>query len=250
MKTRVFADKFALARAAASHAADAIRRAIHERGKARILASARQTSAEFLAALTAAADVSWRDVELFHLDELVGLPAEHPGSSRRYLFDQLIHPVRIGRYHLLDAEHDPDRTCREEGEELRAAPIDVAWASLSENGHLAFNEPPADFSTEKPYGIVRVDETSRRELVREGRFASIAEVPDRAISISLRQLLKATAVLCIATGAEWAEAVKRCVEGPVSPLTPASILQTHADATIYLDRDSARLLTPPRPLEA
>lgn len=235
-----------LARAAAAQAAGLIRRALAARKTARILVATGKSQVAFLDALVAEPDIAWGEVELFHLDEYIGLPVSHPASFRKYLFDRLIHRVRVGRYHLLDGEHDPERTCREAGAQLAAAPVDVAFAGIGENGHLAFNDPPADFEIEKPYLIVRLDEACRRQQVGEGWFASLADVPDRAISISIRQLLKARAIICVAPEARKAEAVKRCVEGPVSPLAPASILRRHPAATLYLDTASAaRLATPP-----
>ena len=249
MKLRVFADKFALGRAAARQAAEEIRRAIQRNGTARILTATGQSQFEFLEALTQEPDVRWGEVEMFHLDEYVGLPIEHPASFRNYLHERFIRKTRVGRYHLLDGEHDPERTCRLEGEQLAAAPIDVAFAGIGENGHLAFNDPPADFQTEKPYLIVRLDEACRRQQVGEGWFKTIADVPERAISISIRQLLKAKTILCVVPQARKAEAVKRCLEGAISPLVPASILRTHPDTTLYLDVDSAALLTERPPTE-
>jgi glucosamine-6-phosphate deaminase len=242
VKIRIFPDKPALGRAAAAQAAELIRRAQGARGRARILVATGGSQFEFLAALTAAPGVVWGNVELFHLDEYVGLGIAHPASFRKYLFDRLITPTRIGRYHLLDGERDPERTCREIGAALAAAPVDVAFAGIGENGHLAFNDPPADFQTEKPYLIVRLDEACRRQQVGEGWFPTMADVPERAISISVRQLLKAKAIVSVVPDARKADAVKRCLEGPLSPLAPASILRTHPDVTVYLDRESSALL--------
>jgi glucosamine-6-phosphate deaminase len=242
MKTRLFDHKIALGRAAAAQAAGIIREAIRQRGTARILAATGNSQLEFLDALTAEPDIAWREVEMFHLDEYVGLSIKHPASFRKYLFERLINKTRLGRYHLLDGEHDPELMCRVAGENLRSVPVDVAFAGIGENGHLAFNDPPADFATEKPYLIVRLDEACRRQQVGEGWFATLADVPDRAISISIRQLLKAKTIIVVVPDARKAEAVKRCLEGPVSPLAPASILRTHPDTTVYLDRHSAALL--------
>jgi glucosamine-6-phosphate deaminase len=243
LKIRVFDEKMALGRAAALQAADLIRRAIAEKGTARILAAAGGSQIEFLEALTQQPGIHWSEVEMFHLDEYVGLGIDHPASFRRYLHERLISKTRIGRYHMIDGVHDPERTCRLLGEQITAAPIDVAFAGIGENGHLAFNDPPADFHTEKPYLVVRLDEACRRQQVGEGWFKTIAEVPERAISISIRQLLKARTIVCPVPDARKAEAVKRCLEGTVSPLAPASILRTHPDATVYLDRHSAARLS-------
>lgn len=249
MRIRLFADQAALGRAAAAQAATLIRAAIARRQRARVLVATGNSQLAFLAALVAEPDIAWSAVELFHLDEYVGLPFAHPASFRKYLSERVIDRVRPGRYHLLNGEHDPERVCLEEGAELASAPIDVAFAGIGENGHLAFNDPPADFQTERPYLIVRLDEACRRQQVGEGWFKTLAEVPERAISISVRQLLKAHAILTIVPEARKAEAVRRCLEGPVSPLAPASILQTHPEVTVFLDAASAALLRDPPTIE-
>ena len=171
-----------------------------------------------------------------------GLPVSHPASFRRYLLDRLIDKVRIGRYHLLEGEADPEQAARQAGDALAARPVDLAFVGIGENGHLAFNDPPADFSTEQPYIIVTLDDACRRQQVGEGWFASIDDVPARAISMSVRQILKSREIIAVVPDARKANAVKACVEGPVSPMAPASILQTHANTTLYLDRGSAALL--------
>ncbi len=166
---------------------------------------------------------------MFHLDEYVGLPVTHPASFRRYLLDRLIDKVGVGRYHLLDGEADPDQVAQQAGDVLAARPVDVAFVGIGENGHLAFNDPPADFTTERPYLIVTLDDACRRQQVGEGWFASIDDVPARAISMSVRQILKSKEIIAVVPDARKANAVKACVEGPVSPMAPASILQTHAE---------------------
>jgi len=242
MNIRVYNDKTALGREAAAQAADVIRRAIAERGTARILVATGQSQFEFLDALTKAPDLAWPRVEMFHLDEYVGLPADHPASFRRYLLERLIRKTGITRYHLLDGENAPEETCERVGRLLAAAPVDAAFAGFGENGHVAFNDPPADFETEVPYLIVRLDEACRRQQVGEGWFRTLAEVPERAISISVRQLMKSRVIISVVPDARKAKAVRRCLEGPVGPMAPASILRTHPDATLYLDTASAALL--------
>jgi glucosamine-6-phosphate deaminase len=239
---RVFDDKAALGRAAAAEAAASLRRAIDTRGRARIIAATGASQFEFLAALTDDRSVGWKQVEMFHLDEYVGLAIDHPASFRRYLLERLIRKTGIGRAHLLDGEQDPAAVCRTVGVEIAKADIDVAFVGIGENGHLAFNDPPADFQTEEPYIVVELDEACRRQQVGEGWFESLEKVPARAISMSIRQILKSKQILCIVPDARKAPAVRACLEGPVDPKAPASILQTHPDATIYLDRESAKLL--------
>ena len=199
---------------------------------------------EFLASLTARRDIEWNRVEMFHLDEYLGIPADHPASFRRYLLERFVRPSGIERYHFLDGDTDPDDVVRRVGAALRSAPIDCAFVGIGENGHLAFNDPPADFDTTEPYLIVQLDEACRRQQVGEGWFSSIDEVPTRAISISIRQILDSREIICVVPHARKAAAVKRCLEGPVSPDAPASILQTHPNTTVYLDTESAALLKP------
>jgi glucosamine-6-phosphate deaminase len=241
---RTYVDRQTMSRAAARRAAQSIRAAIAARGAARIVAATGASQFDFLDALTRAPGIDWPRVEMFHLDEYVGLPAAHPASFRRYLRERLIDKAGITRYHFLDAEQDAEETAARVGRELTRAPIDVAFVGIGENGHLAFNDPPADFDTDRPYLVVSLDEACRRQQVGEGWFASIADVPSRAVSMSVPQILSAAEIICVVPDARKAEAVRACFEGPISPMAPASILRTHANTTVYLDRDSASLLAP------
>jgi glucosamine-6-phosphate deaminase len=241
---RIFEEKMELALAAAAQAATAIHAAIEERGLARIVAATGASQFEFLDALTAMAGIDWQKVELFHLDEYIGIPMTHPAGFCKYLQERLIDKTGISRHHLLDGLDDPTEIVRRASEAIKSAPIDVAFAGIGENGHLAFNDPPADFETNDPYIIVNLDEACRRQQVGEGWFADLSAVPTRAISMSVRQILKSREIISVVPDARKAHAVKTCFEGPVSPMAPASILRTHANATIYLDRQSAAMLSP------
>ena len=242
MQIRILTDSNALGRQAASDAALAIGDAVAARGRARVIAATGASQFAFLDALTTLPGIPWDQVEVFHLDEYLGLPASHPASFRRYLYERLIDRVRPGRFHPLDGEGDPALVCQAVGRELTSAPVDVAFVGIGENGHLAFNDPPADFETTEPYLVVELDEACRRQQVGEGWFGSIAEVPERAISMSVHQILQSRRILCIVPDRRKAEAVRASVEGPVTPQVPASILQTHPDTTLYLDPESASLL--------
>jgi glucosamine-6-phosphate deaminase len=244
MIIKVFKDKLSLASAAAEQAAAIIRSAISEKGSARIIAATGASQFEVLDALTKAPDIDWMRVEMFHLDEYIGLPISHPASFRNYLLNRLINKVGIARYHLLDGEADTASVAHEVGKRLRAVTVDVAFVGIGENGHLAFNDPPADFDAEEPYLVVQLDEACRRQQLGEGWFASIEEVPRRAISMSVRQILKSQEIICVVPDKRKARAVAACFEGEISPNTPASILRTHERTTVYLDQDSAALLTP------
>jgi glucosamine-6-phosphate deaminase len=241
---RVFEDKRSLSKAAAEQASTAVRRAILDRGCARIIVATGTSQLDFLDALTSAENIDWQRVEMFHLDEYVGLPITHPASFRKYLLERLISKTGITQYHLLDGDRDPGEVVRRVGEALLSAPVDVAFAGIGENGHLAFNDPPADFQTENPYLLVNLDEPCRRQQVGEGWFANLSEVPCQAISMSVRQILKAKEIIAVVPDARKAQAVKLCLEGEISPMAPASILRTHPAATLYLDRESASLLSP------
>ena len=243
MIVRVFEDKSSLGRAAAEQAVAAVRRAIQERGQARIIVATGTSQIEFLDALTSADNIDWQRVEMFHLDEYVGLPITHPASFRNYLLERLIHKTGLAKVHLLDGNSDPREVARRVGEMLRSAPVDVAFAGIGENGHLAFNDPPADFQTEEPYLVVTLDEACRRQQVGEGWFENVSEVPRQAISMSVRQILKANEIIAVVPDARKAPAVKLCFEGEISSMAPASILRTHPAGTVYLDRESASLLS-------
>jgi len=243
MVLKVFNDKISLARAAAEQASTAIRWAIEDHGQARVIAATATSQLEFLDALTKAPDIDWQRVEVFHLDEYIGLPVTHPGSFRKMLLEQLIQKTGIPRYHLLDGDGDPAEVVRRVGKALASAPVDIAFVGIGENGHLAFNDPPADFQTTAPYLIVDLDEACRLQQVGEAWFADISQVPTQAISMSVRQILKAKEILAVAPDTRKAQAVKACFEGEISPMAPASILRTHPNTTIYLDTNSAALLT-------
>ena len=233
-----------MASAAAQRAADAIRGAIAEHGKARVVAATAASQQEFLAGLTEAPGIDWSCVEAFHLDEYIGLPMSHPGSFRRMFTEQFIERTEVWKYHLLNGDGNLSDVVKEANHAISSAPIDVAFIGIGENGHLAFNDPPADFETADPYIVVELDAACRRQQVGEGWFRDLSEVPERAISMSIRQILKANELIAIVPGRNKAEAVRLCFNGPVTPMAPASILRTHPRATIYLDRDSAAGIDP------
>jgi glucosamine-6-phosphate deaminase len=243
MDIRVLPDKRALGAAAAADAAAALRDAIAARGEANVVAATGASQFEFLEALTRTPGIAWDKTTFFHLDEYVGLPDTHPASFRRYLRERLVDRVRPGTFHFVHGDaSDPAAECRRLGALIAARPIDVAFVGIGENGHLAFNDPPADFDTQEPYLVVGLDEACRRQQLGEGWFPTLDDVPRRAISMSVAQILKSRRILCIVPDARKAKAVKDSVTGGVSPQRPASALQRHAATTLYLDPDSAALL--------
>jgi glucosamine-6-phosphate deaminase len=239
----IFDSRLKLAQAAANEAAGLIRQAIAARGQAYLIAATGASQFEFLDALVLQPSVEWSQVTFFHLDEYVGLPKTHPASFRRYLQERIVDRIQCGAFHFLNGDApDPAAECRRVGELISRKTIDAAFVGIGENGHLAFNDPPADFETEEPYLIVELDEACRRQQVGEGWFHSINEVPRQAISMSVQQILKARNVLCVVPDRRKAKAVRDCIELEVSPMHPASILRRHARTTIYLDTESSALL--------
>ncbi|HKB66234.1 MAG TPA: glucosamine-6-phosphate deaminase [Pyrinomonadaceae bacterium] len=243
MDVKIFDSRLELAQAAANEAASLVRQAIALRSQAYLIAATGTSQFEFLDALVLQPGIDWGQVTFFHLDEYVGLPKTHPASFRRYLQERIVDRIQPRTFHFLNGDApDPAAECRRVGELISRQTIDAAFVGIGENGHLAFNDPPADFETEEPYLIVDLDEACRRQQVGEGWFESIEAVPTQAISMSIRQILKASNVLCVVPDQRKAKAVRDCLELAVSPLHPASILQQDARATIYLDTESAALL--------
>jgi glucosamine-6-phosphate deaminase len=242
----IFDSKLKLGETAAQDAAALIQQAITSRDVAYVIAATGMSQFEFLDALVLH-DIDWQRVEFFHLDEYVGLPETPPASFRHYLTERIIDRVHPKAFHLINGEAaDPQAECRRVGELISQHAIDVAFVGIGENGHLAFNDPPADFKTEEPYLVVTLDEACRRQQIGEGWFKSLDEVPARAISMSIQQILKARQILCIVPDQRKAQAVKDCVEMGVSPMHPASILQQHRSVKLYLDRESSALLSSSR----
>ncbi len=244
MKVRTLPNKAAMGRAAGAYAADLIRRAIRKNGEARVIVATGASQFEVLATLAAAPDVYWPRVVFFHLDEYAGMPATHPASFRRYLWERFHSklPLPARAFHYLDAERDAAAECRRAGKLIKEAAVDVACVGIGENGHLAFNDPPADFETREPYICVTLDEACRRQQLGEGWFKTLKDVPTKAISMSIRQIMASRAIICSVPERRKAEAVRNALEGPVTNRVPASILQKHPCCTLFLDRDSASLL--------
>ena len=242
MEIKVFDTKSALGNAAAGDAAKLINQAIDERDTAYVIAATGASQFEFLDSL-AQEDVDWTKVVFFHLDEYVGLPESHPASFRRYLKERIVSRVHPRAFHFVNGEAvDAMAECRRVGNLIAQQTVDAAFVGIGENGHLAFNDPPADFETDEPYIVVNLDDACRQQQVGEGWFKTIDEVPTQAISMSIKQILKSRAILCIVPDARKAQAVKASVELDVSRMQPASILQKHPRVTLYLDHESSSLL--------
>jgi glucosamine-6-phosphate deaminase len=245
MNDQRFETKEEMGDAAAEAGAEKMRKALQERGEVNIIVATGASQFEVLEALTRESGIDWAKVTVFHLDEYVGLSIGHPASFRKYLKERfedcLPGPVRA--FHYINGEEDAGAECARVGELISEAPIDVAFVGIGENGHLAFNDPPADFETESPYLVVDLDEDCRKQQFGEGWFPSLDAVPEKAISMSVRQIMKSGSIICTVPDERKAEAVRNAMEGKVSPEVPASILQEHGDCCLYLDSPAVSLLS-------
>src|SRR5512133_390181 len=226
---------------AAIHGAELIRKAIAEKDEANIILATGASQFEMLVTLVAQ-DIEWSKVRAFHLDEYIGLPETHPASFRKYLKDRFTDIVRPHEFVYVNGSAEPNQECARLGEIISRHPIDVAFIGIGENGHLAFNDPPADFNTNNAYIVVNLDEACRRQQLVEGWFPDFQAVPEKAISMSVNQIMKSKAIICTVPDLRKAEAVKKTVNSEISPDIPASILRRHKAAWLYLDREAASLL--------
>lgn len=244
MIIHVETDKNDLGRKAAACAAESLRKTLQDRGEANLILATGASQFEMLRELVLH-DLEWKRVTCFHLDEYLGLPETHPASFRGYLKERFCDRVEgLKMFHWVRGDSpDPKIECERLGKLISQHPIDVACVGIGENGHLAFNDPPADFETEDPYLVVELDEACRRQQMGEGWFPSFEEVPTQAISMSIRQIMKSAAIVCTVPDQRKAQALQAAVEGPVTPNVPASILQQHSQVTLVLDTESASLLS-------
>lgn len=230
---------------AAKTGADKLREALADNSCANIIVATGASQFEMLKHLIVEPDIAWERVTIFHLDEYVGLPIDHPASFRQYLWErfvkQLPHPPRA--FHPLNAEIDPEGECSRLGELISAITIDVAFIGIGENAHIAFNDPPADFETTVSYHIVNLDEACRQQQFGEGWFPTLEAVPQQAISMTVSEILRSRHIVCTVPDERKAQAVKDSVEGPVSNTVPASILQNHASTDLFLDEAAASRLS-------
>lgn len=244
MKINITTNPYELGKAAGRAAAELIRQTIAEKGSAHILLATGTSQFETLSQLTAEQNIEWSKVVMFHLDEYIGLSESAPASFRKYLKERFIAKVpALKAAHLINGEADAQAECDRLGDLIRMHPLDVALVGVGENGHLAFNDPPADFETEQAYIIVDLDKECRNQQLAEGWFNAMDEVPRQAISMSIKQIMKSRHVICSVPDSRKAEAVKNSLEQPVSNMYPASILQSHPDCTYFLDEASAALLS-------
>jgi len=243
MKVEIFRTKQQMCKAAAEKAAEILISTIKKKGEAVFVVATGASQFEFLENLTRISYIDWSKTNMFHLDEYVGLPETHPASFRKYLRERLINKIHPRNVYLIKGDaKNPELECKRLGKIIKQKKINVAFVGIGENGHLAFNDPPANFYTEDPYLLVELNEDCRRQQVGEGWFKSLDEVPRQAISMSIKQIMKSKNIICTVPDSRKAQAVKDCLEGDITPDNPASILRNHESAFLFLDKNSAELL--------
>ena len=246
MEKFIYETKQEMAAAAAAAAAQAINKAIEDKGRANIILATGASQFDMLKNLTEAETVDWTKVTMFHLDEYIDMEADHPASFRKFLKERFVDRVPgLKAVHFVNGNAgNPQQECQRVGSLIAEHPIDAAMVGIGENGHLAFNDPPADFETEEPYLVVELDEKCRKQQLGEGWFERLQQVPRQAISMSIRQIMKSECLIVTVPDERKAKAVENALEGEVTPMCPASILQRHGNCRIFLDAESASLLKP------
>ncbi|MBA7529301.1 Glucosamine-6-phosphate deaminase 1 [subsurface metagenome] len=243
MKVKIFKTKQQMCKAAAKEAARILISTIKEKSEAIFVVATGESQFEFLKNLVSISSIDWSKTVIFHLDEYIGIQETHPASFRKYLKERLINKVPLKNFYLINGNaEEPEAECERLGKIINEKRVDVTFVGIGENGHLAFNDPPANFETKKPYIVVELDEICRRQQFGEGWFKSFNEVPYKAISMSINQIMKSKNIICTVPDSRKAQAVKDCLEGDITPDNPASILRNHESAFLFLDKNSAKLL--------
>ena len=230
-----------LGKKAANRGAELICKAISEKGEANIIVATGASQFEMLNELVKE-NIDWTKVTAFHLDEYIGISKMHPASFRKYLKERFVDIVSPKEFNYVNGETDPVSECIRLGNLIGKRPIDVAFIGIGENGHLAFNDPPADFETEEAYITVQLDEKCRLQQLGEGWFPAFDDVPDKSISMSIKQIMKSKTIICSVPDSRKAKAVKSVVEEPVTPMIPSTILRQHSATWLFLDKYSSSLL--------
>ncbi len=245
MDVYIFKTQEEMGEAAARQAAQLIHTSIQQRDEANIILATGTSQFSTIEHLVQQKGIDWSKVNMFHLSTFIGLPSNHPGSPQRFLTERFISKVGpLKNVYFINGEaRDPQKECERLGKIIASYEIDVALLGIGENGHIAVNDPPADFETEEPFIIVNMEINCRRQQLKEGWFQTLEEVPTQAISMSIRQIMKSRHIIVSVPEERKAIAVKNAIEGIVTNMCPASILQEHPDCKIYLDEQAALLLT-------
>lgn len=236
-------DASELGRKAAEFTEERLKDTISRYGEARMVVSTGSSQFETFKSLLTK-DIDWSKVEVFHLDEYIGLPQSHIASFRKYLYDRFISHIRVKKFHAVKVEGDIIENIRELTGEIRRRPIDIGLIGIGVNGHVAFNDPPADFDTREAYLIVNLDQQCKMQQVGEGWFKNIDEVPDKAISMSVWQIMQCRTIASCVPHKVKADAVSKTLTGRLNNMVPATMLKQHADFNLFLDINSASAIIP------
>lgn len=242
MKLIISNTKEELGKASAVHAAKLVNEAIQKQGYARILLSTGASQFPFFVEFVKQ-DIAWDKVEMFHLDEYVGISEEHPASFKRYLLDRFVNVVNLKEAHLINGQKNPDETIAALTALLNEKPVDVGLIGIGENGHIAFNDPPADFNDQRAYKVVTLDDRCLQQQIGEGWFKNVDETYKQAISMTCAQIMKCKSIISVVPYKVKAEAIYNTLTRELTPEVPATLLKQHADCTLYCDTDSASLLS-------
>jgi len=235
-------DRQGLGNFSATRAAEILKSALQAQPRARLVVATGSSQFEVLESLIQQPGIDWARVDGFHLDEYLGLSKEHPASFCGYLAERFVDRIPIGTFHFLNGMDDPDLVVAKATKQWRLAPIDLAMIGIGENGHLAFNDPPADFHTTETYHVVTLDQACRHQQVGEGWFPNLESCPTQAISMTIHAILQSRKIICSVPDSRKADAVVKSVEGPITSAVPGSKLQEHPDVLLVLDdASSARL---------
>ena len=242
LSVRIYKDDLQLGAAAAELGEQYVKKALEQRGKAVIVLASASSQNLFLEAFIQK-QIDWKNIIVFHLDEYIGISADHPASFRRYLHERILENTGIVQYYLIKGENENSLLeCKRLEKLFKKFQVDVAFIGIGENGHIAFNEPPANFTEKSTFKIIELDEISRNQQVKEGWFKSLQAVPKKAITMTIPAIMSAKSIICSVPGPRKAVAVKHTLTGMISPETPASILRQHSDATLFLDVESGSLM--------
>lgn len=243
LDVRIASSNDTLGAAAAQDFAEAVAARLAEQPEVAVILATGNSQLSFVRAVRARDDIDWSRVVVLHMDEYLGMPETHPASFRRWMHDHLLVHVTPKAFHGVRGDHEPvEEELRRYHDLLTDLDPAICVMGIGENGHLAFNDPPADFDTRALVHVVRLDETCRKQQVGEGHFASVEETPEHALSLTVHALLRPRTVLVLTPEARKAAAVQRALDGPVTPECPASILTTASHARLYLDAESSSRL--------
>ncbi len=241
MQINISSDSTELGTRAARHISAKLNELISEKGEARMVVSTGSSQFEMFRTLVTE-NVDWTKVEIFHLDEYIGLPVTHIASFRKYLYERFINHVSVRKFHSVDVEGNIREKIERLSGEIRKKPVDIGIIGIGVNGHIAFNDPPANFETRDPYIVVELDDQCKLQQVSEGWFNTVEDVPGKAVSMSVWQIMQCDSIISVVPHEVKADAVFRTFTSKLTNLVPATMLKEHRDLTIFLDRNSASRL--------